>query len=162
LTIRAANLNDLEAIAAIWNPAIRDSLATFNSVEKTPQDLKDLHTTCTAQDHAFLVYEADGEVIGFAYYAQFRGGKGYAHTLEHTIYVAPTANGQGVGRALMSSLETHARDRGAHSIFAGVCAENPEGIAFHKACGYDAIARLPQVGRKFNRWLDLVLLQKHL
>lgn len=162
MTIRAATAGDIDAIAAIWNPAIRTGLATFNSVEKSPQDVQNLLKSCASAGHAFLVYEDAGTVIGFAFYTQFRGGKGYAHTMEHTIYIAPDAKGRGVGRALMSAIETHARDGGAHSIFAGVCAENSDGIAFHEACGYATIAHLPQVGRKFNRWLDLVLLQKHL
>jgi phosphinothricin acetyltransferase len=80
--------------------------------------------------------------------------------MEHTIVLGPQARGRGLGRALMTAIEDHARQRGAHSIFAGVSAENPDGRRFHLAMGYSEIATLPAVGHKFGRWIDLHLLQK--
>jgi phosphinothricin acetyltransferase len=100
--------------------------------------------------------------VGFASYAQFRGGVGYRHTMEHTIILGPAARGRGLGRALMTAIEDHARAGGTHSLFAGVSAGNPEGRAFHAAMGFAETAVLPQVGYKFGRWLDLVLMQKFL
>ena len=80
--------------------------------------------------------------------------------MEHTVILSARAQGRGVGRALMSAIEDHARASGVHVMMAGVSAENPDGVAFHKAVGYAQVARIPQVGRKFGRWMDLVLLQK--
>jgi phosphinothricin acetyltransferase len=80
--------------------------------------------------------------------------------MEHTIQLAPEASGRGHGRALMTAVEDHARAGGAHSMFAGVSGENPEGRAFHARLGYVETAILPQVGWKFGRWMDLVLMQK--
>ena len=162
MIIRPATSGDIANITAIWNPAIRESLATFNNVEKTAEDIEDSIIQKTAANHAFLVAEENEALLGFAYYGQFRGGIGYARTMENTIYLAADAAGRGVGRALMGALEDHARSACAHLMFAGVCAENTEGLAFHKAVGYTEVARLAEVGRKFNRWLDLVLLQKQL
>ncbi|MGB0961051.1 MAG: GNAT family N-acetyltransferase, partial [Halocynthiibacter sp.] len=110
---------------------------------------------------AFLVSETD-EIDGFAYYGQFRGGVGYAHALEHTLYVRPMAAKTGVGRGLLRTLETHAHRSGGHMMQAGVSAENAAALGFHAAMGYEAVARLKEVGRKFDRWLDLVLMQKEL
>jgi phosphinothricin acetyltransferase len=155
--IRHARADDAPAIAAIWNPVIRDTAVTFESVEKSPGDIAAL----IAARPAFLVAEADG-IAGFATYAQFRGGTGYARTMEHTVILAPGARGRGVGRALMAAVEDHARGQGAHTIFAGVSAENAPGVAFHAALGYRTVARLPEVGWKFGRWMDLVLMQKTL
>ncbi len=160
--IRPATASDAAAVAAIWNPVIRDSASTFNAVEKTAADLAQSFAQKQAEGHAFLLAEADGGLLGFATYGQFRGGVGYARTVEHTIILAPAARGRGLGRALMAAIEDHARTAGAHSIFAGVSAENPSGRAFHAALGYAEVAVLREVGFKFGRWMDLVLMQKML
>jgi L-amino acid N-acyltransferase len=113
-----------------------------------------------AAGHAFLLAEADGRLAGFVTYAQFRGGVGYAHTMEHTILIDPAARGRGMGRALMAAAEAHARGASVHSLFGGVSGANPEGRAFHLAMGFTEVAILPEVGRKLDRWLDLHLMQK--
>jgi L-amino acid N-acyltransferase YncA len=160
--IRPATPDDVPGIPAIWNPIIRDTLVTFNATEKTPADLTALLAEKSASGQAFLVAELEGAVAGFSTYGQFRGGIGYRHTVEHTILLGPAARGRGFGRALLRGVEDHARKAGAHSIFAGVSAANPEGLAFHTAMGYAETAILPQVGYKSGRWLDLVLMQKFL
>ncbi|SIO31468.1 phosphinothricin acetyltransferase [Rhodovulum sp. ES.010] len=162
MTVRPAVAADAPAIAAIWNPVIRDSLVTFNPVEKTPDEVAALIETRQAAGHGFLVGLQGADVAGFAAYGQFRAGAGYAHTMEHTILLAPGARGRGLGRALMQAVEAHAAAGGAHSMIADVSAANPGGIAFHARLGYLRIARLPQVGRKAGHWLDLVLMQKRL
>lgn len=162
MTLRPALPEDAAAIAALWNPFIRDTAVTFNSVEKTPEGLVADIAAKAAAGQPFLLAELDGVLAGFATYGQFRGGVGYAQTMEHTVILHPRAHGQGLGRALMSAIEEHARRAGVHSLLAGVSAENTAGVAFHMAVGYVELARLPQVGRKFGRWMDLVLLQKML
>ncbi|HSF64787.1 MAG TPA: GNAT family N-acetyltransferase [Paracoccaceae bacterium] len=160
--IRAATPADIPGILAIWNPVIRDTAITFNSAEKTPDDLLAALRDKAAAGHAFLVAAPEGRVLGFATYGPFRGGTGYARTLEHTILLAPDAQGRGLGRALMEALCDHARAGGVHSLIGGVSAENPQGRAFHAAMGFAEAAILPQVGWKFGRWMDLVLMQKFL
>lgn len=162
MSIRPATPDDAEAIAAIWNPFIRDTAITFNSVEKTVRGLADDIEAKALDGKGFFVAKVDGSVAGFATYGQFRGGVGYARTMEHTVILHDRAHGRGVGRALMTAIEDQARVTGVHSMFAGVSAENPAAVAFHKAVGYVEMARLPQVGYKFGRWMDLVLLQKML
>jgi len=160
--IRPVEARDAEAVAAIWNPVIRDTAITFNAVEKVPDDLVRLFIQKRDSDHAFLVAEEAGKVVGFATYGQFRAGVGYARAMEHTIILAPEAWGRGLGRALIGALEEHARARDAHSLIGGVSSENAEGIAFHAALGFAEVARVPEVGWKFDRWMDLVLMQKFL
>lgn len=160
MIIRPATSSDGVQIAAIWNPIIRNTAVTFNSIEKSPGDVAALLQERNEQGHAFYVAEREGTVVGFAHYGQFRTGIGYARTMEHTIILSDDAQGQGVGRALMDEVETHARSRGARSMFAGVSAENEGGVQFHAALGYKLIATLPNVGFKFDRWMDLKLMQK--
>jgi len=158
--IRPARPTDCAAIAAIWNPVIRDTMVTFNAVEKTEEELRATLTAKAQDGYPFFVAEEGGRVLGFATYGQFRGGVGYAHTMEHTIILGPEAWGRGIGRALMTAIEDHGRARGAHSMIAGVSGANAPGIAFHAAVGYAEVAVLPEVGFKAGQWLDLVLMQK--
>lgn len=160
MKLRAARRADAAAICRIWNPVIRETLITFNSVERTEAELRDVLDAKADLGDPFLVATRDGVVLGFATYGQFRGGVGYAKTMEHTIILSPDAWGCGAGRALMAALETHAAGRGIRSMIAGVSGANPDGVAFHAAMGYRTIATLPQVGFKAGQWLDLVLMQK--
>jgi L-amino acid N-acyltransferase YncA len=162
MTIRPAGRDDAAVLTELWNTFIRDTFVTFNSAEKTVAEVAATIEARQAAGHGFLLAEDGARLAGFATYGQFRGGVGYARTMEHTVLLAPAARGRGVGRALMAALEAHAHASGAHSMFAGVSAANPEGVAFHAAIGYAEVARLPEVGFKAGRWLDLVLMQKRL
>lgn len=158
--IRRATEGDAAAVAALWNGLIRDTTVTFTRTEKTLAEVADLIAARARDGFAFLVAEVEGEVAGFASYAQFRGGDGYDRCMEHSIHLVHSARGRGLGRALMQAIEDHARARGVHSMIAGVSGENAAGIAFHAALGYRTIATVPEAGHKFGRWLDLVLMQK--
>jgi len=157
MRIRLVGAADIAPILEIWNPLIRDTSVTFTSFEKTHDGLA---ADIAARGTAFLVAEEAGALMGFASYGTFRGGPGYVHTAEHTVIVAPSAQGRGAGRALMHALEDQARAEGIHVLVAGVSAENVSAIAFHRAIGFAEAGRLPEVGRKFGRWMDLVFLQK--
>ncbi len=160
--IRPATPADIDGVLAIWNDAIRNTSITFNSVEKTPEDLIQLWQDKAALDHPFFVAAADGQVLGFTTYGQFRGGIGYQHTMEHSILLAPAAQGRGVGRALIEALVDHGRARGVHTLWAGVSGENPGGRAFHAKVGFEEVAVLREVGHKFGRWMDLILMRRGL
>lgn len=161
--IRLASIDDAADLAVLWNPWIRDTVITFNSVEKTADDVARMIVDRHSAFHAVFVARAPDEtLLGFATYAQFRSGVGYATCMEHTIVLAPGARGNGAGRALMSAIEGHARNHGAHQMIAGITGENAAATAFHAAMGYAQIATIPQAGFKFGRFLDLVLMQKFL
>lgn len=160
--IRPATPGDADAICGFWNPMIRDTAVTFNPVEKTAAQVAAMITGRQADGHCFVVAEAAGVLMGFATCSQFRGGAGYATCMEHTVIVAPSGQGRGLGRALMTAVEDHARHHGAHQMIAGVTGENPNALAFHAACGYVQIARIREAGFKFDRFMDLILLQKFL
>jgi L-amino acid N-acyltransferase YncA len=162
--IRSATVLDAKSIADIWNPWILATAVTFNAVEKHPDDVAALIVSRTTAGHGFLLAtdDDDGTLLGFATYAQFRAGVGYARTMEHSIILAPQARGKGLGRALLSAIEKHATEEGAHQILAGVSSENADGLRFHLAMGYAECARIRDAGHKFDRYMDLVLLQKFL
>ncbi len=160
--IRPAEPADAPELATLLNHWIETTAATFNPIAKTTDDILMMIATKSAAGHAFLVAEDAGTVIGQASYGQFRPGEGYRTCMEHSISLLPGTPRKGVGRALLTAVEDHARTRGAHQMIAGVSGENPDGQAFHARMGYRHIATIPQAGYKFGRHMDLVLMQKFL
>ncbi|WP_047997093.1 GNAT family N-acetyltransferase [Puniceibacterium sp. IMCC21224] len=157
--LRPAISADAPAIATLWNDIIARTAFTFTTLHKTEAGLI---ADITSRGGAFHVALDGDTMLGFATYSQFRGGPGYARTMEHSVMLAPAARGHGVGRALMQVIEGHAQAQGVHSLWAGISAENLAAVAFHAAIGFREIAVLPEVGYKFGRWMDLVLMQKML
>ncbi|WP_120500906.1 GNAT family N-acetyltransferase [Roseovarius sp. EL26] len=162
MRIRAANSSDAADIATIWNFYIRETAVTFTTSAKAPAAIAAVISEKTQMGLPFLIIEDAGKVLGFATYAQFRGGPGYAHTMEHSIMLSKVATGGRMGRALMAALEAAACQGGVHSLVAGISAENPDAIAFHRAIGFTQAGYIAKAGRKFGRWMDLILLQKML
>ena len=160
ITLRPANVADVEAITELWNYYIRETAVTFNSIEKTAETVREAILECRKDKRAFLIAENRERLVGFCTYFQFRKGIGYEKTMEHTILAQPDVQGRGIGRGLMQRLFNHAQAEGVKSLWAGVSGDNPGGVAFHESIGFSNIARLPQVGHKFDRWIDLILLQK--
>jgi L-amino acid N-acyltransferase len=157
MIIRQARLGDAEKICAIFNAIIRDTVITFTTKERRESEIAaDVALRWTA----FQVAEHDAQVVGFATFGPFRSGPGYTRTMELTIHLSPDARGHGTGRALLRRLEEVAIAQGVHVLVAGISAANPGGIAFHTACGFDEVGRMPEVGIKAGQRLDLVLMQK--
>ncbi len=159
--LRPAEAADIPGLVTLWNATIRDTTITFTDCPKTEEGLAAAIAGRRARGREVFVVR-DGGDIGFAAYDQFRDGPGYAHAMEHTILLPPALRGRGAGRALMERIESHARAGGAHTLFAAVSGENEAGIAFHARLGFDVSARYPETGRKFGRWLDLVLMMKRI
>jgi len=112
-----------------------------------------------------LVAVAASEVVGWCSFGDFRDTTkwpGYHYTVEHTIHVREDNQGNGVGRSLMTVLFAAAHSLGKHVMVGAVTGENEASIRFHERLGFVEVARMPQVGAKFGRWLDLVLLQKRI
>lgn len=161
--LRPATRADAAAVKAIMAPVIAQSTASFATLERSEDDWADMIETRLAAGRAFYVAELDGAVVGYASYDQFRpSNDGYRFTMEHSVYLSDAAQGQGLGRILMLTVEEHAREAGHHSMIGVVDADNATSIAFHEALGYAQTGRIPQAGRKFDRWLDVLFMQKFL
>lgn len=136
---------------------IRETLSTFTTDEKS---IPELETMISTRSGAFFVAIDEDQTAGFATFGPFRSGPGYAHTAEHTVIVARTYHGQGIGRKLLGAAEKAAQTSGHHVMVAGISHTNLAAQDFHQKLGYAQVGRLPQVGFKFGQWLDLVLMQK--
>ncbi len=110
--------------------------------------------------HPVLVASRDGEVVGWAAYSRFRGKAGYDSTMEHTLYVRHDQRGAGLGRALLTAILARAEANGVHVLLGALCSENEASLVLHQSAGFVEVGRMPQIGRKFDRWLDLVWVQR--
>ena len=161
-TIRPATEADLPAILAIYNDAVVNTAAIWND------DIVDLDNriawfrTRTGQGFPVLVAVDGDHVLGYASYGDFRAFQGYRFTVENSIYVAGAARGKGAGSALLAALVDAARAQGKHMMVAGIEAGNGVSLRLHAKQGFVETARMPELGFKFGRYLDLVFLQKTL
>ncbi|MBA85088.1 GNAT family N-acetyltransferase [Thalassobius sp. S69A] len=156
--IRSATPADAPAIAAIYNHAVTHTTAIWNDATV---DSANRTAWIQARQNAgmpVLVWDRGG-VCGYASYGPWRAFDGYRLTVEHSVYVAPQAQGGGIGRALMQALIARARADGLHVMVAGIEAQNTASIALHERLGFAQTGIMPQVGQKFGRWLDLAFLQ---
>ncbi|TDR72495.1 GNAT family N-acetyltransferase [Paludibacterium purpuratum] len=160
MLIRAATHDDLPAILAIYNEVIRHSTAVYCDDQVPLSERQAWFETRRKMGYPILVAEQSDVVIGYASFGDFRSFPGYRYTVEHSVHLAPQARGQGVGSQLVNALLPLARDMGKHVMVGAVDAANEGSIRFHRRLGFDEVARMPEVGFKFGRWLDLVLLQK--
>jgi L-amino acid N-acyltransferase YncA len=158
--IREAAETDLPRILEITNQAIAHTTAVWSVTPATLEARLVWLRERTARGFPVLVAEHGGVVLGFASYGDFRPWEGYIHTVEHSVYVHPDARGRGVGRALLTALIAHASRSGRHVMVGGIEATNTASIALHKWAGFTEAGVLREVGRKFDRWLDLLFMQK--
>jgi phosphinothricin acetyltransferase len=106
------------------------------------------------------VAKINNQLIGFATYTQFRPKVGYKFCMEHSVYVAHNKKGNGAGKLLLQTLIEMAEQKNIHTLIGGVDANNQSSIEFHKKFGFEIVGRMNEVGFKFDRWLDLVWMQK--
>lgn len=161
MRIRAAQDDDLSAIAAIYGHEARTGIATFDTEPRTLDDWHRRLESATPGDH-LLVAEDDEVVLGYAHSAPYRPKPSYGRTRETSIYLTADAQGQGLGRALYADLLRWLVADGIHLVVAAVALPNPASLALHAACGFTEVGVMSEVGRKFDRWIDVVWLQKQL
>ncbi|WP_276514543.1 GNAT family N-acetyltransferase [Nocardia huaxiensis] len=159
LLVRDARASDLPEILAIHNHAIAETTAIWDTEPADLDERKAWFETRTAGGYPILVIEIDGAVAGYASYAQFRPKSGYRFSVENSVYVAEKFQRRGVARTLMTALLERARRSGVHVMVAAIESGNTTSIALHQKFGFEIVGRMPEVGHKFGRWIDLTLMQ---
>lgn len=157
--IRPLVEHDLPTITAIYNEAGVNTTASYDLEPVTVANRRAWWQAKVARNHPVLVAELDGAVIGYAAYGTFRSLAGYDQTVEHSVYVADGHRASGIGRMLMRALVDHARGNGVHVMIGVLDADNESSLAFHQRLGFTEVGRLREVGFKFGRWLDVILVQ---
>lgn len=160
ISIREARMEDAEAIRTIYNHAVLHTTAVF---DYTPRDADTQRIWMRAkidQNLPLLVAEEAGEVAGYASYGPYRPWPAYLHSVENSVYVAPERHGHGIGKALLGPLLDIAKTRGLHTVIAGITAGNEASLRLHRAFGFEPAGTVREAGWKFERWLDVIFLQK--
>jgi phosphinothricin acetyltransferase len=162
MQIRDAVLSDFEAITAIYNEVLTTSTAIYNDQPASIEDRVAWWQARLKQQYPVLSAVEGGTVGGFGSFGDFRPWPGYRYTVEGTVHVASGTRGKGIGSLLLNELIARARAAGKHSMMAGVDSENTASLRFLERSGFEHVGYLPEVGYKFDRFLNLVLLQYRL
>ncbi len=159
MEIRPARLEDAEAIRSIYNHEVVSGTSTFDIRERSLAEQRAWLSERSGA-HVVLVAEIDGVVVGFGSLSKYKERPAYNGTVENSVYVSPGQQGLGIGRALLDALVERARDHGFHTLIARIGHESEGSIAVHAKAGWVEIGREREVGRKFGRWLDIVIMQR--
>jgi phosphinothricin acetyltransferase len=161
--IRPAQARDDEDLAAIYGDAVLHGFGTFEAEPPSPQEMARRRANIQDRGLPYLVAEADGRVLGYAYAGPFRPRHAYRFTVENSVYVAPDAVGRGVGRAVLSAVLDACEALGVRQVVAVIGdSQNAGSIGLHRALGFADTGIGRSVGFKHGRWVDIVYMQKAL
>lgn len=162
-TIRPSRDDDIDAITLIYAHHVLHGTGTFEVDPPSVEDMRARRAEVLARGLPWLVAESDNQVSGFAYCNWFKPRPAYRFSAEDSIYLAPHANGQGLGRALLAELTTQAERAGVRKLIAVIGdSGNTGSIGVHRALGFQHVGVLASCGWKFDRWLDVVLMERSL
>lgn len=159
--IRPAEFQDLQSIQTLYNHEVLNGMATWNSEAKELAHFNAWFQQLRQNHFPLFVIETEQshEIIGFADYSTFRAITGFSNTVEHSVFIAPQYAGLGVGTKLLKHLIAHAKAQGLHIMVAAIDHENIGSIRLHEKLGFKQTGYMPEVGQKFGKWRDLVLMQ---
>jgi len=158
--IRPAAVADSTAILEIYNHEVRTSLVTFDLVPRTEAEQRTWITDRSGAHAVLVAVDDDGTVAGFGALSPYRERPGYSTTVEDSIYVHRDHRGRGVGRLLLAELVDTATAHGFHALMAKIVAGHEASITLHAAAGFEVVGHEREVGRKFGKWLDVVLMER--
>jgi phosphinothricin acetyltransferase len=164
VTFRAATADDAPALLEIYNHYVRTSTVTFDLDPWTATDMEHKLEAVAALGMPFIVAELEGDLIGYAYLSTFREKAAYDTTMENTLYLREDARGMGLGRLLLDEVVRLGGDAEVREVIA-VIASTPDAvpsIRLHEKAGFVRVGEMDNVGRKFDEWIGVVLMQKSL
>lgn len=158
--IRDAVENDIPSITAIYREAVLNGTATYELDAPDEGEMRSRHATITGRGYPYIVAVGDaGEVLGYAYASAFRTRPAYNWLVEDSIYLAPEARGQGIGRALLDELLKRCAALGFRQMVAVIGGASPASIGVHRAAGFEMSGTIKATGFKHGQWLDTVFMQ---
>ena len=158
--IRAATDSDAVRVAEIYDPYVRETTITFEETPVSVDEMGKRIAHVTGLDHPWLVMEVDGIVVGYAYASTWRSRPAYRYALESTIYMDRHQSGKGWGTALYTALMEELEHKGMHAVIGSIALPNPGSVRLHENLGFVKVAHFPEVGYKFDEWIDVGFWQK--
>jgi phosphinothricin acetyltransferase len=155
VAIRMAGPRDAAAIAAIYNHYVRETIVTFEEKPVSVGEMRVRTRMIISLGVPWLVAEAGGAVVGYAYANKWKERAAYLHSAETTVYLRADSTGRGIGRLLYKELVSELRRLGYHAIIGGIALPNAASVGLHESLGFRKVAHFEQVGRKFDRWIDV-------
>ena len=153
--IRPVELTDAPAICKIYNHYIEHTVVSFEEQTVTNEEMERRITTVLTENLPWLVLEEADALIGYAYAGNWRERSAYRFSVESTVYLDVSVTRQGYGTLLYTHLLAELRTRPVHAVMGGITLPNAASVALHEKCGFVKVAHFPQVGRKFEQWLDV-------
>jgi L-amino acid N-acyltransferase len=157
--VRLARPTDAEATRTIYNAEVTTTTVTFDLVPRSLEDQLAWIESHAGAHPAVVAVDGD-EVVGFGSLSQYRSRPAYSTTVEDSVYVRADRRGQGYGGAILSELVALATIHGFHSVIARIVGGHEASISLHRSCAFDMVGVEREVGRKFGRWLDVVVMQR--
>jgi L-amino acid N-acyltransferase YncA len=162
VAVRMVERRDAEAIRAIYNVEVAESTVTFDLVPRTLDEQVEWIDEHSGGHPAVVAVDEGGDVLGFGSLSPYRDRPAYRPTVEDSVYVRRDRRGNGIGRVVLDELVRLALAQGFHSMIARIVGGHAASIALHERCGFETVGTEHEVGRKFGRWLDVVLMQRML
>ncbi|WP_407148886.1 GNAT family N-acetyltransferase [Bradyrhizobium sp. ORS 86] len=160
MIIRPATEHDIPAITAIYNEAVANSNAVWTEKQDSEAERLGWMEAKQALGYPILVTTEGPTVLGYGTFGDFRAWPGYRYSVEHSVYIHTDHRGRGLGRLIVEELAVAATALGKHVLIAGIDGGNQASLRLHAGMGFVEVARMPEIGRKFGRWLDLVFMQR--
>lgn len=158
MLIRPAAVGDAEAIRSIYNVEVESSTVTFDIVARSLED-QQRWILDRSGAHGAIVAEDRGDVVGFGSLSPYKARAAYSTTVEDSVYVHRPHQGRGVGHGLLAELVQMATAHGFHAMMARIVGGHEASIGLHASLGFEVVGHEREVGRKFNRWLDVVVME---
>jgi len=162
VSIRLVEPRDADAIRTIYNREVLESTVTFDMVARSIEEQRDWIAEHSGAHPALVAVDGDDSVVGFGSLTPYRPRPAYAPTVEDSVYVHQDQRGRGYGRLILEELVRRGSDHGFHTVIARIVGHHEASIGLHARCGFEHAGTEREVGRKFGRWLDVVLMQRML
>jgi phosphinothricin acetyltransferase len=152
--VRPATVHDAKSICGIYNHYIKTTAITFEEIPVSIGEMEGRIRTVLAK-YPWIVWEEEGEILGYAYLNKWRDRPSYRYSAEDSIYIQDGVRGRGIGKKLLAALLAEARQTDLHALVAGITLPNEQSVGLHETFGFKKIAEFGEIGYKLNRWLTV-------